>query len=97
MLAIGGLKEKLLAATRSGITTAIIPEENKKDLAEIPDVIKNALDIIPVSHLNDVLEVALTKKIVPIADDHPEIIAINNPKLITSDNKFNDRDEVKRH
>ncbi len=97
VLAIGGLKEKLLAATRSGITTAIIPEENKKDLAEIPDVIKNALDIIPVSHLNDVLEVALTKKIVPIADDHPEIIAINNPKLITSDNKFNDRDEVKRH
>lgn len=59
VLAIGGLKEKLLAAHRGGITTVIIPEENKRDLKEIPDVIKNELDIHPVKWIDDVLELAL--------------------------------------
>jgi len=56
---IGGLKEKLLAALRGGITTVLIPEENAKDLAEIPDNVKEGLEIIPVSHVSEVLERAL--------------------------------------
>ncbi|MEP3050064.1 MAG: endopeptidase La [Erythrobacter sp.] len=61
VLAIGGLKEKLLAALRGGITTVLIPEENVKDLVEIPDNAKEGLDIIPVSHVDQVLEQALTE------------------------------------
>ena len=56
MLAIGGLKEKLLAAVRGGIRTALIPEENVKDLAEIPDNIKNAIEILPVKWIDRVLD-----------------------------------------
>jgi ATP-dependent Lon protease len=73
VLAIGGLKEKLLAALRGGITTVLIPEENVKDLAEIPDNVKAGLTIIPVSHVDQVLEHALTQMPEPIewteADD----------------------------
>ncbi|RZK03295.1 MAG: endopeptidase La [Novosphingobium sp.] len=61
VLPIGGLKEKLLAALRGGITTVLIPEENKKDLAEIPANVKEGLDIIPVSHVDEVLARALTQ------------------------------------
>jgi ATP-dependent Lon protease len=60
VLAIGGLKEKLLAALRGGIKTVLIPEENVKDLAEIPDNVKEGLEIIPVAHVDQVLENALT-------------------------------------
>ena len=59
VLAIGGLKEKLLAALRGGIKTVLIPEENEKDLAEIPDNVKDGLKIIPVGHVREVLENAL--------------------------------------
>ena len=59
VLPIGGLKEKLLAAHRGGIKIVLIPEENKKDLVEIPDNIKNKLDIHPVRWIEQVLEVAL--------------------------------------
>jgi len=59
VLAIGGLKEKLLAALRGGIKTVLIPEENVKDLAEIPETIKDGLEIVPVSHVDQVLERAL--------------------------------------
>ncbi|MEE4153113.1 MAG: endopeptidase La [Erythrobacter sp.] len=73
VLAIGGLKEKLLAALRGGIKTVLIPEENVKDLAEIPDNIKEGLEIIAVSHVDEVLEHALTELPLPIewteADD----------------------------
>lgn len=73
VLAIGGLKEKLLAALRGGITTVLIPEENVKDLAEIPANVKEGLTIIPVSHVDQVLEQALTTPPEPIewteADD----------------------------
>ncbi|HWA12015.1 MAG TPA: endopeptidase La [Burkholderiales bacterium] len=62
VLAIGGLKEKLLAAHRGGIKTVLIPEENVKDLAEIPDNIKNRLDIHPVKWIDEVLELALERK-----------------------------------
>lgn len=73
VLAIGGLKEKLLAALRGGIKTVLIPEENRKDLAEIPANILNGLEIIPVSHVDDVLARALVSRPEPIewteADD----------------------------
>ncbi len=66
VLPIGGLKEKLLAALRGGITTVLIPEDNAKDLVEIPDNVKNGLEIIPVSHIDEVLKVALTREVTPI-------------------------------
>jgi len=69
VLAIGGLKEKLLAALRGGIKTVLIPEENVKDLAEIPDNVKNRLELIPVKWIDKVLEVALTRPPQPLSDD----------------------------
>jgi ATP-dependent Lon protease len=62
VLGIGGLKEKLLAALRGGITTVLIPEENAKDLPEIPENVKSGLTIIPVSHVREVLQHALVRK-----------------------------------
>jgi ATP-dependent Lon protease len=61
VLPIGGLKEKLLAALRGGIKTVIIPEENAKDLAEIPNEVQTKMDIIPVSKLEEVLKIALVR------------------------------------
>ncbi len=69
VLAIGGLKEKLLAAHRGGIKTVLIPEENVKDLTEIPDNVKNQLEIIPVRWIDKVLEVALVNPLTPLADE----------------------------
>jgi ATP-dependent Lon protease len=69
VLAIGGLKEKLLAAHRGGIKTVLIPEENVKDLAEIPDNVKNRLEIIPVKWIDKVLEIALERQPVPLTDE----------------------------
>ncbi|MVW71146.1 endopeptidase La [Bordetella sp. 15P40C-2] len=69
VLAIGGLKEKLLAAHRGGIKTVLIPEENVKDLAEIPDNVKNQLEIIPVRWIDKVLELALERMPEPLAED----------------------------
>ncbi|MEE9590102.1 MAG: S16 family serine protease, partial [Hyphomicrobiaceae bacterium] len=69
VLPIGGLKEKLLAALRAGIKTVIIPDENAKDLTEIPDHLKNALDIRPVSRMEEVLKIALSRPPQPIAWD----------------------------
>ncbi|MEO8244714.1 MAG: S16 family serine protease, partial [bacterium] len=68
-LPIGGLKEKLLAALRGGIKTVIIPEENAKDLIEIPDNVKQGMEIIPVSHVREVLKIALTRQPEPIIWD----------------------------
>ena len=62
VLPIGGLKEKLLAALRGGIKKVLIPEENAKDLADIPDSVKNGLEIVPVSRMDEVLEHALLEK-----------------------------------
>ena len=67
VLPIGGLKEKLLSALRGGIKTVIIPKENEKDLAEIPDNVKTGLKIIPVSEVSEVLKIALKGKIKPQA------------------------------
>lgn len=84
VLPIGGLKEKLLAALRAGIKTVLIPEKNVKDLEEIPDDIKNGLDIIPVSTVDQVLEIALEHKPIPVinavTDNHVE-------KVVTAKHK----------
>jgi ATP-dependent Lon protease len=69
VLAIGGLKEKLLAAHRGGVKTVMIPQENVKDLAEIPDNIKNRLEIVPVKWIDKVLEVALERQPVPLTEE----------------------------
>ncbi len=68
VLAIGGLKEKLLAAHRGGIKTVLIPEENVKDLAEIPDSVKNRLEIVPVKWIDRVLELALERQPEPLPE-----------------------------
>ena len=70
VLPIGGLKEKLLAALRGGIKTVLIPKDNEKDLAEIPDNVKRGLEIIPVNNVDEVIEHALVTRPVPI--DWPE-------------------------
>jgi ATP-dependent Lon protease len=72
VLPIGGLKEKLLAALRGGIRIVLIPAENEKDLAEIPAAVKEALEIIPVSHVDEVLAKALTKAMTPIEWTDPD-------------------------
>ncbi|MDY0072240.1 MAG: endopeptidase La [Thauera sp.] len=72
VLAIGGLKEKLLAAVRGGIRTALIPEENVKDLAEIPENIKNALEILPVKWIDQVLKYALEREPQALPEPLPE-------------------------
>jgi ATP-dependent Lon protease len=66
VLPIGGLKEKLLAALRGGLTTVLIPKENEKDLAEIPDNVKSGLTIVPVSTVDELLKHALVKSLAPI-------------------------------
>src|SRR5213078_75434 len=68
VLQIGGLKEKLLAAHRGGIKTVMIPEENVKDLVDIPDNIKNKLEIIPVKWIDKVLEIALERQPKPLPE-----------------------------
>lgn len=72
VLPIGGLKEKLLAALRGGIRKVLIPEENAKDLVDIPDNVKNNMEIVPVSHASEVLKHALVRKPKPIVWKEPE-------------------------
>jgi ATP-dependent Lon protease len=90
VLAIGGLKEKLLAAHRGGIKTVLIPEENVKDLAEIPDNVKNHLEIVPVRWIDKVLEVALSEPTIPLPEESvvskevvakSETVAVTDPVL----------------
>ena len=73
--AIGGLKEKLLAALRGGIKTVLIPEENAKDLQEIPENVKNGLEIVPVRWIDKVLEVALERMPTPLPEDEAVAVA----------------------
>ncbi len=77
--AIGGLKEKLLAALRGGIKTVLIPEENVKDLAEIPDNVKEGLEIVPVRWIDRVLEIALERYPSPLADEEVAAVAVASP------------------
>jgi ATP-dependent Lon protease len=87
VLPIGGLKEKLLAAHRGGIKTVLIPEDNVKDLTEIPDIVKNAIEIIPVRWIDKVLELALEtipkplpEEVVTIAKDTPVETQVSTAK-----------------
>jgi len=80
VLPIGGLKEKLLAALRGGLTTVLIPKENEKDLAEIPDNVKRGLTIIPVASADELLKHALVKAPVPIEWQEGEA-AVIPPKV----------------
>jgi ATP-dependent Lon protease len=73
--AIGGLKEKLLAALRGGIKTVLIPEENAKDLQDIPDNVKNGLEILPVRWIDKVLEIALERMPIPLSDEEMVVVA----------------------
>lgn len=83
VLPIGGLKEKLLAALRGGIKTVLIPQENVKDLEEIPENVKSELKIIPVSIVDEVLKLALTGPLVPTKWVEP----INPPKPVIADDE----------
>lgn len=83
--AIGGLKEKLLAALRGGITTVLIPDENKKDLQDIPDNVKKSLDIIPVANISQVLSKALVTMPTPNIQENQEDIVVSSQK--TAENK----------
>jgi len=82
VLPIGGLKEKLLAALRGGITTVLIPTENEKDLAEIPTNVKEGLTIIPVAHVDEVLKLALTGPLTPIDWTEADELAAQPPSQI---------------
>ena len=83
VLPIGGLKEKLLAALRGGITTVFIPKDNEKDLAEIPANVTEGLKIIPVSHADEVLALALTQPLVPIEwTETEELAAAPAPPIV---------------
>jgi ATP-dependent Lon protease len=76
VLPIGGLKEKLLAAHRGGIKTVIIPEENAKDLTDIPENVKNKLEIIPVRWIDRVLEIALERQPVPLTEEEMAVASV---------------------
>ena len=80
VLAIGGLKEKLLAAQRGGIRTVLIPKENEKDLAEIPDNVKEDLTIIPITYVDEALEAALTEMPKALTEEEEAAIAAEAAK-----------------
>ncbi|WP_050476997.1 endopeptidase La [Herbaspirillum rhizosphaerae] len=84
VLPIGGLKEKLLAAHRGGIKTVLIPEQNVKDLTEIPDNVKNKLEIVPVRWIDKVLEIALEREPTPLAEEEAVVAAVT-PKEESTD------------
>ena len=85
VLPIGGLKEKLLAALRGGITTVLIPQENEKDLADIPNNIREGLEIVPVAHVDEVLARALVRPIVPIEWTEADELATEPPHATAAD------------
>ena len=83
--AIGGLKEKLLAALRGGIKTVLIPEENIKDLQEIPENVKNGLEIVPVKWIDKVLEISLERMPTPLPEDAPVLAAAASVEVSKSE------------
>jgi ATP-dependent Lon protease len=92
VLPIGGLKEKLLAAHRAGIKTVLIPEENRKDLAEMPKNILSKLDIQPVRWIEEVLEVALTEMPTPLEEK-----SASGRKATPKGKGKKDRDNLRPH
>jgi ATP-dependent Lon protease len=99
VLAIGGLKEKLLAAHRGGIKTVLIPEENVKDLADIPDNVKNKLEIVPVKWIDRVLELALERLPEPLPEDDASSDAQSPPAstVATESDKAKSGSDVVTH
>jgi len=89
VLPIGGLKEKLLAALRGGIKTVLIPDENEKDLAEIPKNVIEGLKIIPVKTVDEVLKVALTKALSPIDWVEIDLSQTQKGKELTNERPVN--------
>jgi ATP-dependent Lon protease len=89
VLPIGGLKEKLLAAHRGGIKTVMIPEQNVKDLADIPDNVKNKLEIVPVRWIDKVLEIALERPPVPLTDEQAAVAAAAAVEAAAATDKSN--------
>ncbi len=85
VLQIGGLKEKLLAALRGGIKTALIPEENVRDLADIPDIVKEGMEIIPVSRMDEVIKHALVRQPEPIEWDFDAQPAVASKVEVTDE------------
>ena len=85
ILAIGGLKEKLLAAHRGGIKTVLIPHENVKDLADIPDNIKGKIDVHPVKWIDEVFDLALEHSPIPLPTDATDDVTI--PTVKSNDGK----------
>jgi len=85
ILPIGGLKEKLLAAKRGGIKTVLIPIDNKKDLAEIPDNIKNELEIIPVAMIDEVISNALVSKLEALTDLENNKLNVSNKTQVNDE------------
>jgi ATP-dependent Lon protease len=81
VLPIGGLKEKLLAALRAGVTTVLIPQDNAKDLAEIPDNVKKGLKLVPVATADEVLKEALVRPLTPIEWAEPADAPVPVPTL----------------
>ncbi len=94
-LGIGGLKEKLLAALRAGTKTVIIPKENEKDLEDIPDNVKEGLELIFVDNVDDVLKIALTKPLIPIEWDESE--SVSGGSEISDDDQDQDQDPLLTH
>tara|TARA_B100000401_G_scaffold312656_1_gene215639 strand:+ start:1027 stop:3435 length:2409 start_codon:yes stop_codon:yes gene_type:complete len=94
-LGIGGLKEKLLAALRAGTKTVIIPKENEKDLADIPENVKKGLELIFVDNVDEVLKIALTKPLIPIEWDEQE--TINSSSELSDDDPDQDSDNPITH
>jgi ATP-dependent Lon protease len=81
VLPIGGLKEKLLAAHRAGIFEAILPADNHKDLADLPDLIKNSMKLHFVEEMDEVLKIALEEKLIALAEDTPEALTTVIPPV----------------
>ena len=94
LLAIGGLKEKLLAAHRGGIKVVVIPEENERDLKEIPDNIKKALDIRPVRWIDEVLDIALEHMPEPVSDEEWKTLS---EKAASESSRTSDEGRINTH
>jgi ATP-dependent Lon protease len=83
VLAIGGLKEKLLAAHRAGVFEAILPAANRKDLADLPDLIKNTMKLHFVEQMDEVLQIALEEKLVGLAEETPDVLTGVMPPVVS--------------
>ena len=83
VMAIGGLKEKLLAAHRAGVFEAILPADNRKDLADLPDLIKNTMKLHFVEQMDEVLQIALEEKLSPLGEETPEALAGVIPPVVS--------------